>query len=152
MKLSKNLCMSCDSKSSKALFMIRVMLAIVFIYHGYSKITNIDATIGYFNTLGFSPFLTYLVAYGEFIGGILMLLGTFTCFVSLFFIATMVVAIFSVHLQNGFDITKGGYEYALTLLVMSLAIFKAGPGAYAKRSCVSSCACQADCKCPSEKK
>ncbi len=151
MKFSKNLCTSCDSRESNALAMIRVMLALVFIYHGYSKITNIEGTIGFFQTLGFSPFLTYVVAYGEFIGGVLMLLGTLTCFVSFFFVITMIVAILSVHLKNGFDITKGGYEYALTLLVMSLAILKAGPGSYSKRVCMNTCSCKSSCQCDSQK-
>jgi uncharacterized membrane protein YphA (DoxX/SURF4 family) len=35
-----------------------------------------------------------------------------------------------VHLPKGFDTTKGGYEYALTQLLIAVAILIAGAGPY----------------------
>ena len=42
----------------------------------------------------------------------------------------MVVAVVKVHLANGFNVATGGYEFALTLLLGSLALIFLGSGAY----------------------
>ena len=39
-------------------------------------------------------------------------------------------AIYFVHLPHGFDVNKGGYEFALTVLLISLGLLISGPGAY----------------------
>ena len=39
-------------------------------------------------------------------------------------------AIFLVHIQHGFDIGKGGMEYALTQLLVALALLITGGGKY----------------------
>jgi putative oxidoreductase len=49
-------------------------------------------------------------------------------------IIVMLGAIFLVHLPHGFDISKGGLEYAFTELSIALALFLTGPGAYALNS------------------
>jgi len=38
------------------------------------------------------------------------------------------VRFFKVHLEHGYDIAKGGYEYALTQLLIALALFLTGGG------------------------
>jgi uncharacterized membrane protein YphA (DoxX/SURF4 family) len=43
-------------------------------------------------------------------------------------------AIFLVHLSHGFDINQGGYEYALTELLLAFALLLAGPGAWSLRN------------------
>jgi putative oxidoreductase len=42
----------------------------------------------------------------------------------------MVVAIATVHLSKGFWVTKGGFEYNLTLIAASAALAITGPGPY----------------------
>jgi uncharacterized membrane protein YphA (DoxX/SURF4 family) len=42
----------------------------------------------------------------------------------------MLGAIFLVHLPHGFDVSKGGIEYALTQLLIAFALLIAGGGAY----------------------
>jgi uncharacterized membrane protein YphA (DoxX/SURF4 family) len=43
-------------------------------------------------------------------------------------------AIFLVHLPHGFDINQGGYEYALTELLLAFALLLSGSGAYSLRN------------------
>jgi putative oxidoreductase len=49
---------------------------------------------------------------------------------SLAIIGTMLVAIATVHLSKGFWVTKGGFEFNLTLIGASAALAITGPGAY----------------------
>jgi len=42
----------------------------------------------------------------------------------------MLGAIFTVHLSHGFNVGDGGAEYALTQLLVALALIFAGPGKY----------------------
>jgi len=115
---------------SLALFLVRVGLASVFIYHGWMKVSDLGGTAGMFETMGLAPFWAYVVAWVEFLGGILMLAGVRVREVGVLLAVVMVVAIFKVHLPNGFNFMNGGYEFQLTLLLSSLAMVFAGPGKY----------------------
>lgn len=121
----------CGCYKDVGLLLLRLILGVVFIYHGWAKVTNIDGTLGFFSSIGLgSTALVYLAAYGEFIGGILMILGLWTRFVAPVLVIIMAVAIQTVHLTKGFNIMSGGYEYALTLLVVSAAVGMLGAGKY----------------------
>jgi putative oxidoreductase len=45
-------------------------------------------------------------------------------------IIVMLGAIFMVHLPHGFDVTKGGIEFALTQLLIAVALLLTGAGRY----------------------
>ena len=122
---------SCSCLKDTGLLLLRLVLAVVFIYHGWAKITNIDGTLGFFTQIGLGNIvLVYLAGYGEFIGGILMGTGLLTRYASLVLMAIPAVAIATVHISKGFDIMGGGYEYVLTLLVVSAAVGLMGAGKY----------------------
>jgi putative oxidoreductase len=111
-----------------ALLLVRVGLALVFIAHGWEKISTMDDVVVYFTTkLEISAFWAYLVAYVELIGGISMLIGVFTGWSGVLLAATMVGAIAMVKLTKGFI---GGYEFDLMLFLSAIAISLAGPGHY----------------------
>lgn len=59
-----------------------------------------------------------------------MLSGVLIRVGSLCIILVMLGAIFLVHIQHGFDIGKGGVEYALTQLLVALALLITGAGKY----------------------
>jgi putative oxidoreductase len=46
----------------------------------------------------------------------------------------MLGAIVLVHLPHGFDVNNGGIEYAMTQLLIALALLLAGPGTYSLAS------------------
>ena len=116
--------------------LIRVALAIVFIYHGLGKIQNLSQTVGFFGSSGLPQVLAYLVTAIEFFGGIFMLLGIFTTVAGIGITAVMIGAILTVHLKQvlgtGFTIQSliGAIELPLTLLLTALAIAFAGPGSF----------------------
>jgi putative oxidoreductase len=121
----------CACYKDLGILLIRLVLGAVFIYHGWAKVGNIDGTLAFFSQIGLGNILlVYLAAYGELIGGILLVLGLWTRYITPVLVIIMAVAIQTVHLKNGFDIMQGGYEYALTLLVVSAAVGMIGAGKY----------------------
>lgn len=114
--------------SDLGVLLLRLGLAAVFIMHGWSKIQNLEATGGFFSSIGLNMFWVYVVAYVEFLGGIAMLIGLFSRWAGLLLAIDMFFAIYLVKWQNGF---VGRYELELLLLLAALTIHLAGPGRYA---------------------
>jgi len=130
-----------DAGDALALLMLRAPLGIIFVAHGAQKLLGLfgghglTATFKAFEEkMGIPPVLTFLAIIAEFGGGIGVLLGFLTRLSALGIAAVMTVAIWKVHLVNGFFMNwfmipgKGhGIEYNLALLGMALAlVFKGG--------------------------
>jgi putative oxidoreductase len=115
------------------LLVLRVVLAIIMLYHGWPKVTNFGGTVEGFTGMGIpAPTLAALVAtVAEVVGGLLILIGAFTDVAGLLFAIDMLGAITFVHAKNGFSAANGGFEFPLALLAMALAVALAGPGRYA---------------------
>jgi putative oxidoreductase len=122
---------------SGALLAIRIASALAFLFHGSAILFGAFGGPG---PVKFAAFLQahmavgYLVGLAEFCGGLAMLTGVFTRIGSAAIIIVMLGAIFHVHLPHGYDIGHGGYEYALTQLLIAVAILLAGPGRYSLAS------------------
>ena len=83
-------------------------------------------------SMGFFPgkrsaFMAGLV---ETLGGLLLLLGLFTPLAATLTFSVMLVAAKAAHMKNGFNITKGGYEYNFVLGIVGLSAAFTGPGQY----------------------
>jgi putative oxidoreductase len=115
-----------------ALLIVRVVLGIIMLYHGWPKVTNLGGTIEGFTGMGIPmPALAATFAMvAEVGGGILLLLGVLTDIAGLLFAIDMLGAITFVHAKNGFAVMDGGVEWPLALLAMALAIALAGPGRF----------------------
>lgn len=118
------------------LFLLRVVLGIIFIAHGWAKIGGMEGTIGFFVSLGLPAFMAYVVAWVEFLGGIAVLLGIFSRIAAYLLAITMVVAIFLVKIKAGF---LGGYELDLILLVSALVVAWSGAGPYSVSGKICGC-------------
>ncbi|MGH1288619.1 DoxX family protein [Bacillus toyonensis] len=106
------------NKDQLSLFIIRLVLGLTFFTHGLTKFQDgIHNTENFFNSLGIFEWLAYPVVILELIGGILIILGLGTRFISTFFSILMAGAIITVKFNNGFI---GGYEFELLLLAVSL--------------------------------
>lgn len=122
-----------SERVSEALLAIRIASALAFLFHGSAILFG---AFGGSGPVKFAAFLHapavvgYLVGLAQFCGGLAMLTGVFTRIGSLALIVVMLGAIFLVHLPHGFDIGHGGLEYALTQLLIALAVLLAGPGKY----------------------
>ena len=114
-----------------ALAILRVVLGMTFILHGGQKlfVFGFAGVSGAFAQMGIPApgLLGPFVAFVEFFGGIAILLGLLTRLAALGIGATMVVAILTVHLQNGF-FAPTGFEFPLSLLASAIALVITGAG------------------------
>jgi putative oxidoreductase len=114
--------------------LLRWALAAVFIYHGWQLVGGPDHEWGAAWQKGENAQpapVQMAVAWGELIGGIALAVGFLTRAAALGIIAIMAGAIGTVHLEKGFDITKGGFEYNVVLIVMCVCLVLGGPGPFA---------------------
>ncbi|PWT97430.1 MAG: DoxX family protein [Bacteroidetes bacterium] len=80
-----------------AILFLRLMAGAVFFWEGILKFVYPNQGVGRFTKLGFPipETMANFVATAEIIGGLLLILGLFTRFVAIYFIAEMIVAILS---------------------------------------------------------
>ncbi len=87
--------------------LIRLFLAPIFLTFGLNKSMHFDATAEWFGNadwglgLPFPELMAGLAIGSEMIGGLFLLFGFMTRIISIPLIITMLVAIFAVHLENG---------------------------------------------------
>jgi uncharacterized membrane protein YphA (DoxX/SURF4 family) len=85
---------------------LRLLLAVVFYGPAMTKLGNIDGIIMWFDSLGI-PFPTlnaYLATATETAGFVLLAVGLGTRLISIPLIITMLVAFFTVHIDNGWSV------------------------------------------------
>lgn len=114
---------------------LRIAVGVVMIAHGYNHIWGggkIEGTARWFESLGMKPGIlhAWLASLTELGAGAMLILGFLTPLAAGGVIGVMLVALITNHLKNGFFIFRPGegYEYVLTLLLVSLGI--AGIGAW----------------------
>jgi len=116
--------------------LFRVAVGGTFFAHGAQKLFGwfgghgLEATSGAFDSMGLKPGKrTALVAgASEAGGGALLALGFLTPAASAALIGVMHRAVRTVHLDKGFFVTDGGYEYNLILGASAFALADIGPG------------------------
>ena len=133
METSDGTLLAPPERVSAALLAIRIASALAFLFHGSAILFGAFGGPGPVRFAAFMhapAVIGYLVGLAQFCGGLAMLTGVFTRIGSLALIVVMLGAIFLVHLPHGFDIGHGGLEYALTQLLIAVAVLLAGPGKY----------------------
>lgn len=74
------------------LLVLRIGVAIIFIFAGWTKLSDMGMTVDQFGTMGLGAFWAWLVALVEFVGGIAVLLGICTRYAALLLAIIMLVA------------------------------------------------------------
>lgn len=120
-----------SAKASVALLLVRVVVGLAFMLHGWGKIQNPFAWMG--PDAPVPGLFQFLAALSEFGGGLALILGLLVPLASLGIICTMLVATFmhAVVLKDPF-VAKGAgqasYELALVYLTLAILFLTAGPG------------------------
>lgn len=118
--------------------LMRATVGLILVPHGAQKLFGwfggygLEGTAGFFaGNLGLEPgiFWAALVGGVEFFGGLFLALGLLTRPVAAAIAMLMAVALFRVHLGNGFFWTDGGYEYPLMWGLLALGFALRGGGA-----------------------
>ncbi|WP_428396665.1 DoxX family protein [Marinobacter salarius] len=115
---------------------LRIPVGIIFVAHGAQKLFGwfggygLEGTGQWLDSIGLSPgYLMALLAGGtEFLGGLALIIGLLVRPASAALAFAMLIAIFSVHFQNGLFMSNNGYEFALALLAASVSLLFSGAG------------------------
>lgn len=131
------------TRDDGALTVIRITLGLVMFAHGAQKMLGwfggygFNGTMGYFeNQMHIPALFAFLAICAEFFGSLGLLLGLLGRVAAFGIAVNMVVAIFKVHLANGFFMNwngtqKGeGFEYHLLVLAITAAVMLYGSGAW----------------------
>lgn len=121
-----------DRLQPLALLVLRLVLGVIMIGHGYSKVFGgLSHHAQFISSLGLPGWLAYISAVTEFFGGLLVIAGLLTRCVSLAILIDLGVAIAKVHWKHGL-LGEGGYQFPLALAAISFALvfFGGGPMAF----------------------
>lgn len=113
-------------------FILRVGIGILFILHGYPKISGgvekwlwLGSQMQYFG-ITFAPvFWGFMAACAEFFGGICLTLGLYTRIVAIFPACVMIVALV-MHLNKGDDFNTFSHPLSYLLILISLMFMGGG--------------------------
>ena len=122
--------------------LMRLVLGVIFFAHGSQKMLGwfggygLKGTMGFFTQTKHIPAVfAYLAIAAEFFGGLGLIFGLLTRVAAFGITVDMLVAVFLVHLPNGFFMNwtgqqKGeGFEYHLLAMAMTVALMIRGAGA-----------------------
>ncbi len=112
------------------LLFLRLILAYGFFGPAMMKWSDIHAIGDWFSSMNypFPYFSAYLAGVTEISGVFLLILGFGTRLISIPLMITMLVAIFTVHIDYGFEAANNGIEIPLYYLLMLFTLMVYGPG------------------------
>lgn len=115
--------------SDWGLLILRVVLGLVLVVHGWPKIKNLKATGEGFAGMGFKPgiFWGTVAAVTEFVGGLFLIFGFLIQAAALFIAIQFIVILLTVKRRNRL---VGGYEFELLILAAALALATIGGGSF----------------------
>lgn len=114
-------------------FILRVVLGILFVAHGYPKLfKNFGQFAGWLDSMGLKPGKFWALVAGavEFFGGILLVLGLWMQVAGILIAIQMLVAMWKAKWGKIGLTDQGGWELDLIYLVTALALAMMGGGIY----------------------
>lgn len=124
------------SNAGMAALTLRIPVGIILLAHGAQKLFGafggygLEGTGQWMASIGLEPgyLMALLAGSAEFFGGLALILGLLARPAALLAAFTMLVAIVTVHLENGLFLSNNGYEFGLALLAAAVSIVFAGGG------------------------
>lgn len=124
------------TRAGYGLTILRVLVGIIFVAHGSQKLFGWFGGYGlagvaqWMESIGLAPgyLMALMAGSAEFFGGLALILGLLVRPAAAVLTFTLLVAIFSVHIGNGFFMSDNGYEFGLALMAATLALLVDGAG------------------------
>ncbi|KIQ00797.1 MULTISPECIES: DoxX family protein [Pseudomonas] len=124
------------TRAGYGLTILRVLVGITFVAHGAQKLFGWFGGYGlagvaqWMESIGLAPgyLMALMAGSAEFFGGLALIIGLLVRPAAAVLTFTLLVAIFSVHIGNGFFMSDNGYEFALALMAATLALLIEGAG------------------------
>jgi putative oxidoreductase len=115
---------------------LRLIAGLIFTAHGAQKLFawfggyGLEGTGQWMESIGLAPgyLMALMAGSAEFFGGLLLIVGFLTRPTSFVLAVTMIVAIFTVHIDNGLFMSNNGYEFGLALFAISISLMFSGAG------------------------
>jgi putative oxidoreductase len=127
-------CMCADKYAHEAALLLRFVLGVIFLWHGYDKVfvKGLPAITGFLGSLGFPlpSVFAIILSYGELVFGAMLIVGLLTHLAAKYAAIIAVVAFFTVHMKNGFAVSSGGYEFIILIFAVSVSVLVNGAGKY----------------------
>lgn len=125
-----------DNATIAATTLLRISLGVMYLAHSVLLklfTYGLAGTAAYFQSIGLPGYLAYVTFFAEAIGGAAILLGIKARWFALALTPFLVGAIVTAHADTGwlFSAPGGGWEYPVYLIVLSVAQFLLGDGAWA---------------------
>jgi len=125
-----------SSTGGYAALILRVPVGLILAAHGAQKLFawfggyGLEGTGQWMASIGLEPgyLMALLAGSAEFFGGLALAVGLLTRPAAVVAAFTMLMAMFTVHIGNGLFMSNNGYEYALVLAVVSIALAVQGAG------------------------
>jgi len=117
---------------SLSLLFARLLVAYGFYEPAMMKWNDMKSVVEWFGSMGipFPTFNAYLAASTEIGGVVLLTFGLLTRIISIPLIIIMIVAIVTVHIDNGFSAGDNGFEIPLYYMSFLLIFFSYGAGKF----------------------
>lgn len=115
---------------------LRLPIGITFMAHGAQKLFGwfggygLEGTGQWMASIGLTPgyLMALMAGSSEFFGGLLLIIGLLVRPTSAVLAFTMLMAIVTVHLDNGLFMSNNGYEFGLALLAATVSLAISGAG------------------------
>ncbi|QGS60601.1 DoxX family protein [Shewanella algae] len=115
---------------------LRLPIGITFMAHGAQKLFGwfggygLEGTGQWMASIGLTPgyLMALMAGSSEFFGGLLLIIGLLIRPTSAVLAFTMLMAIVTVHLDNGLFMSNNGYEFGLALLAATISLAISGAG------------------------
>lgn len=125
-----------NTDAGYAITLLRVSTGLTFAAHGAQKLFGwfggygLQGTGQWMASIGLEPgvLMAFMAGSAEFFGGLLLVLGLLVRPAAASLVVAMLIALFWVHFGNGFFMAANGFEYAMTLAVISAVLLIEGGG------------------------
>ena len=114
------------NEESIVYLLIRVIIGIIFVFHGYNKLLDLQNWNKFIVSKNLPEFLGIFSALFETIIGILLIIGFLTRLSSLGLIIFMIIAIYLAHIEE----PTYKYLYQISIILLGITLLITGSGNY----------------------